>query len=90
MNFSELVLWPEERLLTSSRPLLFMTTCPLKGTGFERKYQVNFFKAFWWSFFKMSYFKKIFLHAMAVLGYLAKLKRGLGLAFRAHFCMIFP
>ena len=27
---------------------------------------------------------------MAVLGYLAKLKRGLGLAFGAIFCMVFP
>ena len=33
----------------------------------------------------MSYFKKHFLHAMAVLAYLPKLKRGLGLAFGAHF-----
>ena len=33
----------------------------------------------------MSYFEKIFLHAMAVLGYLVKLKRGLGLAFGANF-----
>ena len=37
------------------------------------------------------YFKKNFLHAMAVLGYLTKLKRGLGLAFGAHFlkCSVF-
>ena len=33
----------------------------------------------------MSYFLKIFLHAMAILGYLAKVERGLGLAFGAHF-----
>ena len=33
----------------------------------------------------MSSFEKILLHAMTVLGYLAKLKRGLGLAFGAHF-----
>ena len=33
----------------------------------------------------MSYFQKNFLHAMAVLGYLSKLKRGLGLALGAHF-----
>ena len=30
-------------------------------------------------------FLKDFLRAMAVLGYLAKLKRGLGLAFGEHF-----
>ena len=34
---------------------------------------------------KTSYFQNNFLHAMAVLGYLPKLKRGLGLAFGAHF-----
>ena len=33
----------------------------------------------------MSSFEKILLHAMAVSGYLAKLKRGQGLAFGAHF-----
>ena len=33
----------------------------------------------------MSYFKKNLLHTMAVLGYLPKLKRGLGLAYGAHF-----
>ena len=33
----------------------------------------------------MPYFKKNFLRAMTVLSYLAKLKRGVGLAFGAHF-----
>ena len=33
---------------------------------------------------KTSYFQNNFLHAMAVLGYLPKLKRGLGLVFGAH------
>ena len=33
----------------------------------------------------MSYLKKNFLYEIAVLGYLEKLKRGLGLAFGAHF-----
>ena len=33
----------------------------------------------------MSYFKKSFLHAVAVLGHIVKLKRGLGLAFGAYF-----
>ena len=28
------------------RPLLFLIFCPLKGTGFERKNKVNFFKTF--------------------------------------------
>ena len=33
----------------------------------------------------MSYFKKNFLHVMAVFGYLPNLKEGLGPAFGAHF-----
>ena len=33
----------------------------------------------------MSYLKKNFLYAIVVLGYLAKLKRGMGLAFGGHF-----
>ena len=33
----------------------------------------------------MSYFQKNFHHAKSVLGYLAKLKRGLGLTFGTHF-----
>ena len=38
----------------------------------------------------MPYFENNFLCAMAVFGYSAKLKRGLGLAFVANiFCMIF-
>ena len=37
------------------------------------------------NFFLISYFKKNFLHTMDVLGYLAKLERGLGLAFGARF-----
>ena len=36
-------------------------------------------------FSKCLIFKMIFLHAIAVLGYLAKLERGLWLAFGAHF-----
>ena len=47
------------------------------------------------SSFKISYLQKNFLHATAVLGYLPKLKRGLGLAFSCIFsawifCMNFP
>ena len=55
----------------------------LKGTGFNRKSKVNFFKTFWKSPFKISYFQKNFLHAMALLGSLPELKTGL--AFGAHF-----
>ena len=33
----------------------------------------------------MSYFQNNFLYAMAVLGYLPKLKRGIATAFAAHF-----
>ena len=64
----------------------FESSCShLKRTGFERKNKVNVFKAFLQSFFKLSYFQKNLLHAMAVLDYLTKLKRGLGLASGAHF-----
>ena len=35
-------------------------------------------------------FKRIFLHAIAVLGYLPKLERGLRLALGAHFLNDFP
>ena len=34
---------------------------------------------------KICYFQSNFVHAMAVFGYLPKLKMGLGLAFGAHF-----
>ena len=66
-------------------PFCFWWFCPLKGTGFERKNKVKFFKAFWQSTFEISHFKKNFLHAMDVLDYLSKLKRSLGLSFGAHF-----
>ena len=39
--------------------------------------------------FKTSYLQNIFLHAVSVLSYLAILKSGLGLAFGAHFLLIF-
>ena len=48
------------------------------------KTKVNF-KTFWQSSFKTSYFQKNFLHAMAVLSYLPKLKRSLGLVLGAYF-----
>ena len=38
----------------------------------------------------MSYFYNNFLHAAAVLGYLPKLKRGMGLAYDAYFLHDFP
>ena len=48
---------------------------------FEKKNKVIFFKAL----FQNHWFAKEFLHAMAVLGYLIKLKMGLELTFGAHF-----
>ena len=39
MNFSELVLWPEERLVTSSRCLLFLITLTIKGDWVRKKKQ---------------------------------------------------
>ena len=41
--------------------------------------------SFWLSPIKIFYFKNNFLDAVAVLGYLPKLKRGKKLAFGAHF-----
>ena len=51
----------------------------------QRKNKVDFFKAFLQSSFKVSFFYNNFLHAVAVLKYLPKVKRSLGLAFGAHF-----
>ena len=62
-------------------PFWFRRLCPLKRTGFERKNEINFFKVFWSSSFKISYLQKNFLHVMAFLGYLPKLKRGLRIVF---------
>ena len=66
-------------------PLCFWWLCPLKGTGFKRRNMVNFFKAVWISSFKISYFKKNFLDAIAVLVYLAKFKKGSGASFWCTF-----
>ena len=51
-----------------------------KGTGFKRKN-----KGLLKFSFKASCFFFKFLHAVAVLGYLPKLIRGLGIVFSAHF-----
>ena len=55
----------------------------------QRKKQVNILKIFWWTSFKISYTEKRFLHVLAVLGYIPKLKRALRLAFGAHFIQSF-
>ena len=52
--------------------------CPSKKTGFERKINVTFLRLFDNHSSKYIFFFSNFLHAMAVLGYLPKL-RGLGL-----------
>ena len=52
----------------------FSYSCLSEGTGCKGKNQVNFLKIFWKSSFKISYFQKSFLHALAVLGYLPILK----------------
>ena len=56
-----------------------------KGTGFERKNKVNFLKTFLIILFQNIVFKRTFLHAIAVLGYLPKFKKGLGPSFGTHF-----
>ena len=50
----------------------FLKSCSLKGTRFKKTPNIHFFK-------------KNLLHAMAVLGYLPKLKGEQGLAFSEHF-----
>ena len=53
--------------------------------GLKKKIKLTFLRPFDNLLLKIFYFKKNLLHAMAVLGYLAKLKKGLGLAFGANF-----
>ena len=45
MTFSEFVLRPKERLVTSYRPLLFLTTLSISD-WVQKKNKVNFFEAF--------------------------------------------
>ena len=56
----------------------------IKGTGSKEKIKLTFLRLFDKPLSKHIILKN-FLHPMAVLGYSAKLKRGLGLAFGAHF-----
>ena len=51
----------------------------------EEKIRLTFLGLFDNPLSKYLIFKKNFLYAMAVLGYSPNLKRGLGLAFGAHF-----
>ena len=47
MNFSELVSWPEEGLLASSRPLLFLITLSIKKDWVrKKKIKLTFLKLF--------------------------------------------
>ena len=55
----------------------------------RKKNKVNFLKAFYKFPFKISDLWKNSLHALTVLGFLPKLKRGLELAFGAHFLLVF-
>ena len=56
----------------------------------EEKIKLTFLRLFDNPLSKYLIFKINFLHAMAVLGYLPKRKRDLGLAFGAHFLHDFP
>ena len=69
--------------MTSSRPLLFLITLTNKRDGVRKEKKL--FKCFLIMLFQNTLFLKEFLVCKAVLGYLPKLKRGLGLAFGAHF-----
>ena len=53
--------------------------------GLKEKIKLTFLRLFDNYLSKISYFQKNFLHAMFALGYLAKLKRGLGLTCGACF-----
>ena len=53
--------------------------------GSEEKIKLTFLRVFDNPLFNLTYFQNNFLHALAILGYLPKLKRGPGLAFGAHF-----
>ena len=72
-------------MVTSSRPLLFLINLSIKRDWIRKRNKVDFLKAFSRSFFKISFFPGNFLHAMAVLVYLPKLKRSLGLGLDAYF-----
>ena len=69
MIFSKHVLQPKKRLVTASRLLLFFILLSIRRYWVQRKKSI-----FWKSSFKISYFQKSFLHALAVLGYLPILK----------------
>ena len=53
--------------------------CPLKLTGCEKKNQDNLLEVFNNSLSKYLVFQEFFLHTLAVLGYLQKIKRSLEL-----------
>ena len=72
ISFTQQVLYSVARLL-------------LYGLGSKEKMKLTFLKDSDNSLSKYLIFKRNFLHAMAVLCYLPKLKRGLGLAFGAYF-----
>ena len=76
--------WSLEPLVQG--PFCFWYFCPKRVGSKENK--VNFFRVFDNSLSK--YFKKNFLHTMAVLGYLLKWKRHIGIAFGEHFLQDFP
>ena len=67
-------------MVPSSMPLLLFIILPIKRDMVHRKNSSYLFKGF---------FQKSFLHALAVLRYLPKLKTDLGLAFGAHFLRTF-
>ena len=65
-------------LVTSSRPFLFFITLSIKRAGLKERNRLPFLR----SLLKLLISKSL-LHALAVLGYLPKFKKGMGLVFTA-------
>ena len=78
------------RLVTSSRLLLFSTIVFIKKSGFNNENEVRFFVGFLKILFQNILFRKGFTEYIGnITGYLQKLNKGLELVSAAHFQYIF-
>ena len=84
-NFSRHVLQPKERLVTSSRPLLFFKILSIKMDWVQRKESSQILKGFLITIFQNILFSKEFLAYIYYFGLFTKIKRGLRITFVAHF-----
>ena len=84
-NFAKHVLQLKERPVSTSRAFLFFIILSINGDLVQRK-QIKL--TFSWSLLKYLIFKT-FLHVSAVLGYLPKLRRVMGLVFSVDFLHTF-